>query len=1103
MALELDDFRRLVEDLSVEGAVLTERQWEDAYRACHAITCVQERRVSQAIAANPQKPLVRVYMNDGWSARVIIVNDRAAGPGLLRIRGVQKHEFLLERSLFRMETEVGRSELHMTFGPPRPLEYGKTAGACFSAAAQTVPLPRQMGHEGLLLNVLIFDGTNANYLQADLLEGFFEMQYESMDVAGREENDITDLMEREATIKIRCKVHGANKGVEWGLKPLFDDTILDDCFISLKSCLRCMGSIHCKLPDMMQHCGLAYVDRGHDPAEVRLFWQLHDIPKTFQHLFEEVDPILNIETNAIEVNVQLAGDPRAWEKVSTCLFICRRLLIWSLTRWGRVGKCGRFTMRALLTGLAANVQEVFEDKHFFNENLNGFRRLSPAVRRLLAVASLACLPVEELLLELLKDDMFLKRFEELREKLWAGLRRVALLPNLVWSRIAVAAQMPVADLYHEVNAAMMRMYGFAWRETFAEVLEYPLLMTQGDIEENVNELERNPNLSGSKVMRRWSSYLASGSKAQLCSLLRVLSDSSTTCILVEEGHAQGQVTIRDHAGYSASRLQTKTLLKTLRAVVRQKRRSTSFRQCSRLLRRLAKKRPRKAGGKQLYFRAKVADRLAAVSADPLARRDETKSCMRTHGAEWRALTPLQQHPHRAAAQARAAARVQDIENAMARLRVEQRRLQREEDLLERQKSSLNHVAAVRMSEQTLQDVCDTFNDPACKRLHLGTDRSGAWRKVPPAAEAADVQVFLEAAGAGEEEPDKPWICRTLCRNRNILRDVAIGLTRDGNFWQVLFAKEQPHEVTFLELRREPRIFRLEQEIEEDMQLDRRVYDYLNPPVIRTERDCPFPHEDTDIFVRSIRYRDGKVVAPSEAMFLELWLGRGAASQRAPRVPRPRRARPRARADVDAALLAEFPGLSEDDLRPTAQRSRAKRARPAPVSPEGDDVSQDVEEPVPDDADAVDDAETGDEEQELVEFEWDDTDDVYFYTRVGMGKASRGQSAEVPRIITGFARACARTWCVAYGFPQEMNFTYTEYGVEVSAAMAREYCRRGHYFIKFWVEAAAGVDVEYTQANVDSYVRTEEWTAVIMGIDDNATRQRAIAVDTVAPRLGPV
>ena len=195
-----------------------------------------------------------------------------------------------------------------------------------------------------------------------------------------------------------------------------------------------------------------------------------------------------------------------------------------------------------------------------------------------------------------------------------------------------------------------------------------------------------------------------------------------------------------------------------------------------------------------------------------------------------------------------------------------------------------------------------FNDSTVQQLHLSKG-VGAWGITPPKLSEVEER-FLDAAMDGEEEVqfEMSWLCNVIVRHQALFHEIAVGLAPDGDYWLVLFAKELPRQVTFLELRRQPRVLTVLAPRPEQLRPNRREYAYLGPTEIRTERDLPFPLEDADIYVRHVKLQGLRAVSPHEPMLLEVVV-----AGRAPNPARPERAaraaRPRCK-EADVTKLRE-------------------------------------------------------------------------------------------------------------------------------------------------------------------------------------------------------
>ena len=120
---------------------------------------------------------------------------------------------------------------------------------------------------------------------------------------------------------------------------------------------------------------------------------------------------------------------------------------------------------------------------------------------------------------------------------------------------------------------------------------------------------------------------------------------------------------------------------------------------------------------------------------------------------------------------------------------------------------------------------------------------------------------------GEARQDVSSWCADICRLREFFRETAIGVGKKDapELWMVLFAKQSPREVTFLQLRRRPTALDVRDRAAGVTTPARRDYDWY-PPVVRTENDFQ-DIDDSALWVhRNLKVVGLIVVSPHEAEF---------------------------------------------------------------------------------------------------------------------------------------------------------------------------------------------------------------------------------------------
>ena len=194
----------------------------------------------------------------------------------------------------------------------------------------------------------------------------------------------------------------------------------------------------------------------------------------------------------------------------------------------------------------------------------------------------------------------------------------------------------------------------------------------------------------------------------------------------------------------------------------------------------------------------------------------------------------------------------------------------------------------------------------------------------------------------------------------------------------------------------------------------------------------------------------------------------------PRLRRPvrdpiRRTRRLADASV-AKLLEAHPWLSPEDLQELKpQRVGRKKGRKRDhVDSSGSDASEIYSGEIDANHDAGDDPGGGDADDVDPAYEMDLAradiadlvfqDDLYFYIIV------RGQVRDGLQVRGQARDGVSQLWCEQYSFQKSVTFNFSLYGKEGATMLAKEYCRRGTFFIRLYMGSAM-LDFEYTPAHV--------------------------------------
>ena len=226
-----DDLREAVERLTISGSVLGKTDLDLAYKLALSLQHAMRLSTRQLIERNQNRPIMYIYMNDGWGQSVQEVNSIAAGDHLVLRRGKYRHEFIVERGLVKTCKPGGGVDISLLLAAVRALKGGRTAWHLFGAGAGFFPTLRSLRHSGPAIQLYLFDG--ALMAEAPAFIGRHELWYDEEHGACWAEGDdeAAELKDTDVTLSLRCRVHAAHKAVDWGSKAYQGESIVDDAHI--------------------------------------------------------------------------------------------------------------------------------------------------------------------------------------------------------------------------------------------------------------------------------------------------------------------------------------------------------------------------------------------------------------------------------------------------------------------------------------------------------------------------------------------------------------------------------------------------------------------------------------------------------------------------------------------------------------------------------------------------------------------------------------------------------------------------------------------------------------------------------------------------------
>ena len=172
---------------------------------------------------------------------------------------------------------------------------------------------------------------------------------------------------------------------------------------------------------------------------------------------------------------------------------------------------------------------------------------------MLCTVALGLIPIESMVVSLLEDDRFLLRAKEL----WADMRMetlyVSQLDLEIFKEMVTVTSLATTgeELRHDVLRTAHISCGYVFLESFWELHNGPLRMTQNDIVANATALrakEAPPTLREERKM--WHALNSGLPEPQLVRASTLLRDASCSTALCEKGHGVGVGVMKRHCAIS-------------------------------------------------------------------------------------------------------------------------------------------------------------------------------------------------------------------------------------------------------------------------------------------------------------------------------------------------------------------------------------------------------------------------------------------------------------------------------------------------------------------------------------------------------------------------
>jgi hypothetical protein len=535
------DVRGRVEALGQSSRMFTDSEKSEVVALAQAISKLLDAKCADMYerARTEDQPIMQVYMSDGWSTELMRSTAVHCDGVLAKRVGRFKAEFLAEKRILKTISAAGEIGMVFFLKAPRLME-AKKGWDVFDASLEE-PFLRLQCENQICISVYLQDGLHAgSFLKRHRAR--HELHYEAC-----LEEDVPDEVRftrqsKDWVFGMRCVLHIGSSSVKWGLSGWLSEDILDDCHLVIKSLRNSSDPLQRHVDDFV-YSVVRYEDSSEDHDSRSSFWTALGVPPAMLDFVMSVDPRFDLQANVLRVNRALEHAEGGVARVCSVVSFFLSWRNWSDTRWAGVGKSSRLLVSSLFVGIESLVAwvdrcGVNNDRFYLSASKT---RLTSPVKKLLAIASLACYPADSISLALLEDDRFLMKAAELRQDMIEESEWVQQLPESFWDTVAGAIAEEGYTGRHLRSDALQAMriaMAYLEKNMFLFVRQLPLSLTQGDIDTNLDELMKVDPKTLDYTTRKIF-FCAQFFPLDCKRALRLLLDSPFSIQLVEKGHAAG------------------------------------------------------------------------------------------------------------------------------------------------------------------------------------------------------------------------------------------------------------------------------------------------------------------------------------------------------------------------------------------------------------------------------------------------------------------------------------------------------------------------------------------------------------------------------------
>ena len=114
--------------------------------------------------------------------------------------------------------------------------------------------------------------------------------------------------------------------------------------------------------------------------------------------------------------------------------------------------------------------------------------------------------------------------------------------------------------------------------------------------------------------------------------------------------------------------------------------------------------------------------------------------------------------------------------------------------------------------------------------------------------------------------------------------------------------------------------------------------------------------------------------------------------------------------------------------------------------------------------------------------WDEDDQTWFYMHILGGKWTLENKGVHADAAASYARKGVSTeWCLRFNYPRQASFMFRKYGREGAVHLAKEWCRRSHFFFMQWLNSDDGDAFAFSEDVLQAYQEPGEFVDWVLSL----------------------